>query len=422
MAQPTTTEMKQLIATYHYGFAGGSKNTSRLLNYLAKKEFAVDSFFFETPQYFKYTESDVKIHSGNDSKINSEVINVQQLASYALAEDIIAEARKHPDSIFFAANLFPYCNLLHEVKSIMIDSGERNPKLIIHPVGSDIWQIGTHMKHRVKWLIDSPLIDHVITYSQQFVEEIKTYYGVTRDILVLPPVLETSVFFPLSQIEKLNRRRFVGFTGEDFIIHHHSSMRKVKCPEVIVEIAVKAALVIDRKVKLIMVGPIPEEVISEKGWLLTEARSDYFKYVTVINNLVIYWTGILSDVSFLMQMADIELNSSLHDSFNIALMEAMGCGIPVVTSDVVGIAEHIINAGGGYCFNAKKIDFTELNAAVNHGKNLSTFFDINQAVELLDSLATNTEVAKQKGKAGAKYVIGEFNAEKVVEKFKQMIS
>ena len=415
--------MKQLISTYHHSFAGGSKNTSRLLHHLSKNGCEVDTYFFETPQYFTYTQSKVSVHTLGSDTIPTEVVDSQAIRNYLLTERIMNGINQETEAILFGANLFPYCNILLDAKSQLVQEGKSNPRLIIHPVGSDMWQIGTKLKPRVKWLLDNPLVDTVFTYSDSFVAEIKAYYHIQKDIHVLPPVLEKDKFFPISAAEKQQRRQELSFTQEDFIIHHHSSMRKIKCPELVLDIAIKAAQGIPAPCILIMTGPVPHELIKslDLGFQSLPGHP-HFQHLSRLPNLTVYWTGILADVSYLMQTADMELNASLHDSFNLSLMEAMACGLPVVTSDVVGIAPHVLKSGGGFCFPVKKLNFDELNRVLDTNEAKQAIFDLDYAVEVIRTIAGDRPGAHLKGLAGAAYVAEEFGIEKAAQIFHQFIS
>jgi glycosyltransferase involved in cell wall biosynthesis len=295
-----------------------------------------------------------------------------------------------------------------------------NPRLIIHPVGSDIWQIGPQIKSRVKWLLDSPFVDSILTYSNCFINEIKEYYNIEKQIHVLPPVLEKEKFFQINENVKFDRKVELGFDNEDFIIHHHSSMRKIKCPEIILDIVIKAATRMQRKCILIMAGPIPKDLLKSLNLnLMKLSHLSHFKYKSICKNLTVYWTGIETEVEYLLQISDVELNASLHDSFNISLLEAMACGVPVVTSDVVGISEHILKSNSGYCFPTIKLNFDDLNIALQQEK--YKYFDIDYAIDSILAIERNTIKAHSMGEDGARYVQKEFSFENASKEFHKHI-
>ncbi|MFP5041621.1 glycosyltransferase family 4 protein [Parasediminibacterium sp. JCM 36343] len=411
---------KNIISAFHHQFAGGSKSTSRLLHYLSQNGHTVDVFAFETPQYFTYTKSTVRTHILGMDNVNSEVIDKSLLKNYLFTEKIMSSLLKTDNPVLFGANLFPYCNILLDAKIQMQHQKNIATKLIVHPVGSDIWQVGSQMKSRVKWLLENPQVDSVITYSHTFIDEIKEYFDIDREMNVVPPVLEREIFYPLNELKISERRKLLGMNDDVFIMHHHSSMRKIKCPEIILDIAQKAAQGIADKCILVMTGPIPYDTISRLHLKSTKIN-DVFIYKTELRNLIVYWTGIISNVEYVMQISDVELNASLHDSFNLALMEAMACGIPVVTSDEVGIGNHIGKANGGVCFPVKKLKFDELNNVLKSGNSKNHLFDIDYAVSAIINIARNRVAARLDGQEAARYVSEEFSFDNVAREFYKYI-
>lgn len=414
---------RNIISTYHHSFAGGSKNTSRLLHYLSLHKYNISAYFFETPQYFTYTESPVRTHILGSSLIHSEVIDSNLIKNYSITDKIIQEIEFTVDPILFGANLVPYCNILLDAKIQIKQLYKKDPTLIVHPVGSDIWQVGTQIKSRIKWMLENPLINAIVTYSANFISEIKDYFDIQRNIHVLPPVLEKERFFPLSAVEATERRKMLGLNDDIFLIHHHSSMRRIKCPEIILEIAICVSQMVPEKCVLIMTGPIPhDEITSMNLNLVSLTANDVFSYKTELKNLTIYWTGVLSDVENILQISDVEINASLHDSFNIALMEAMACGVPVVTSDVVGISEHVKNANGGYCFPAKRLTFDELNNVLESESSKRHLFDIDSAISAIMEIAKDKTATKLRGQGVSKYVSEEFGLKKTLQQFEKLLT
>ena len=235
-------------------------------------------------------------------------------------------------------------------------------------------------------------------------------------------MLEKEKFFPLNQDEINQRRNDLGFKHEDFIIHHHSSMRKIKCPEIILETAKNVSELIPESCILIMTGPVPIEEIKLFNCNLVEINHKVFKYRTDIGKLTVFWTGVSSEVEYLLQISNVELNTSLHDSFNISLMEALACGIPVVTSDVVGISEHIRISDSGFCFPTKKLNFDELNKTLLSNDSKRKLFDIDYTVNAIIQLARDKNLAKKMGSSGANYVAETFDFSKAFNVFNKYLN
>jgi glycosyltransferase involved in cell wall biosynthesis len=59
-------------------------------------------------------------------------------------------------------------------------------------------------------------------------------------------------------------------------------------------------------------------------------------------------TGFLTDPKQTLAKSDIFLYYSYHDNFPIVILEAMACGLPVITNDVGAVSEIIENENNGY--------------------------------------------------------------------------
>lgn len=412
--------INKIVTTYHHSFAGGSKNTSRLLHFLSKRNYDIESYFFQIPQFFSYTNSSVLNNLFIDNN-SSEVIDDVFLKNYYSSEQILRAVKHEKDAVLFGANLFPYCNILLDTKIQLQMHQKKLPKLIIHPVGSDVWQIANGLTSRLKWLLDHPLVDNIITYSESFVNEIKQQYSITKNINIVPPIHEREVFFPLNEVTKIERKNELGLNDSVFIMHHHSSMRRIKCPEIVITIAQKAAQIITDKCALIMVGPIPFDKIANLN-LTKISHSTKFKYQSELDNLTIYWTDTLTDVQYTLQIADVELNASLHDSFNISLMEAVCCGVPVITSDIVGIRKHIDKSAGGICFPTKRLNFDELNKEINSSNSKEYLFDIDFAISALLEISNKKNSSHKQRMDAAMYFANEFGEDKTIAEFLKNIA
>lgn len=411
-----------LVTLYHNSFTGGSKNTQLLMSYLSNEGVEIESFFFKNPYHNLNLNENIISHTINKLDINNEVINEKLIRNYYYNNLILEKVRHKNNFSLFGEYLFPYCDILHDIKSQLINNYRKKPRLILHPAGSDIWQIGPQLRSKVKWLLDSPLVDNVFTYSCSFVNEIKEYYDVKKNIDVIPPILQKKIFYPLPSEKIVARKKSLGFNEEDFVIHHHSSMKRIKCPEIVVEISKKASELIKRKCILILSGPIQLETIKHLNLELIKIDDSlHFKYKTLFGNLLILWTGIIQSVEYLLQISDVEINSSLHDSFNISLMEAIACGVPVITSDIVGIKKHILKSEAGFCFPTKKLNFDELNKVISEYDTKRRCFDIDYAISLVLEIANKPLKSKEMGNRGAKYVERKFTAEKAIFDFTKFI-
>ena len=120
----------------------------------------------------------------------------------------------------------------------------------------------------------------------------------------------------------------------ELLLVHLSNFRSVKRP--VDTLRILAAVNAVRPARLLLIGDGPEmpSVLSEVERLHLHDR------VQLVGNQI--------DVQTLLAPCDVFLLPSAEESFGLAALEAMACGVPVVTSDAGGLAELVENGQGGY--------------------------------------------------------------------------
>lgn len=108
----------------------------------------------------------------------------------------------------------------------------------------------------------------------------------------------------------------------------------------------------------------------------------------------IEFTGALSGIDGVLEDADLFLNCSYHDNFPIVILEAMACGLPVLTNEVGAVSEIISNERDGY---------------------IAPNDDIY--LEYLLKLINNVDLRAKAGKNGRETIEANFNLGKVVNRY-----
>jgi len=261
-----------------------------------------------------------------------------------LSENIIRAVREkyseRAEITIWGTYLFPFAHAALIAKQALISDGYK-VRLVVSPAGSDIWQLGPHLRNTAEHILFAPEVDGRLTYTRQFAEEINGMFGRSAEIATIYPIMDTQRFRPVTAEEKLRRRGTLGIHPEDFVVCCHCNMRPVKRPEVVMEIARRASAEMGgRRLLLLMVGPLAD-LLREAGEVST-SQYDYFEVKS---------TDVVSRVEDFLTVSDVELNWSAHDSFCGSLMEAMGCGLPVVSTEVVGIGPEVLASGCGRLFH-----------------------------------------------------------------------
>ena len=135
---------------------------------------------------------------------------------------------------------------------------------------------------------------------------------------------------------------------EERIITHISNFRAIKrIPDV-----VKVFNKIQKEIpaKLMMVGEGPEK---EKAEILCEELG--------ISDKVIFF-GNSNDIDKILCYTDLFLLPSETESFGLAALEAMACGVPVISSNSGGLPEVNFSGISGYLSNVGDVDDMAKNA------------------------------------------------------------
>ncbi|MDR1877353.1 MAG: N-acetyl-alpha-D-glucosaminyl L-malate synthase BshA [Flavobacteriaceae bacterium] len=186
--------------------------------------------------------------------------------------------------------------------------------------GTDITLVGKHpiYKSGVEFSINQS--DYITAVSHSLKKDSYEVFDIKKEIEVIPN------FIDISSVKKSTpciRRNFV--EEEEKLLIHVSNLRKIKRLDDVISIF----NLVQKKIrsKLLIVGEGPETETIEH--LTTEYHlEDKIKTF-----------GKIQDVQSLLSIADLFLLPSEHESFGLSALEAMACGIPVISSNVGGITE-----------------------------------------------------------------------------------
>jgi N-acetyl-alpha-D-glucosaminyl L-malate synthase BshA len=214
--------------------------------------------------------------------------------------------------------------------------------------GTDITLIGQDPSFApvVTWSINES--DGVTAVSNYLRQETYDHFEVTNGIEVIPNFIDTDRFY---RQNKEHFKQALCPNGEKVIVHV-SNFRPVKNTKQVVEIFHR--LQDDTPdVKLLLVGDGPERVPTER-----KARE----------------LGVFDDIRFLgkqdpieeiLSIADVFLMPSDSETFGLAALEAMACGVPTVVSDVGGLPELVEDDETGYLCPVDDVDaFTDRTRAL----------------------------------------------------------
>jgi N-acetyl-alpha-D-glucosaminyl L-malate synthase BshA len=241
--------------------------------------------------------------------------------------------------------------------------------------GTDITLIGSDPSYLkiVKFSIEKS--DGVTAVSQYLANKTYETFTVNNHIEVIPNFVPDN-FLKVSQ-QKATQSHFR--KSDETVLTHISNFRPLKRVFDLVDIMEK--LVKKHKVKLLMVGDGPDRSRMEQIC----RQKKLCKYITFL--------GKQENVENVLACTDIFVLPSEEESFGLALLEAMACGVPCVSTNAGGLKEVNIHGETGFM-----VDIGDIDGFVEH----------------LDLLISDRELRIKLSKNARHVAITNYNSDKIV--------
>jgi len=258
------------------------------------------------------------------------------LYSLSLASKMVEVAEFEKLDLLHVHYAIPHATSAYLAKEMM--SKNRDLKIFTTLHGTDITLVGLEPSFLplVKFSIEKS--DGVTAVSRFLKEKTITNYSCEVDIEVIPNFVDTNLFKPQ---DNSDFRKAIAPNGEKILVHT-SNFRPVKRVSDTIKIFEKVQKEIPSK--LILVGDGPDRSECEKLSRQLDL-CDKVKFLGKQEGLV----EILSS-------SDIFLIPSQSESFGLAALEAMACGLPVVSSSVGGLPELVRHNESGFIAEIGDVD------------------------------------------------------------------
>jgi len=200
--------------------------------------------------------------------------------------------------------------------------------------GTDITLVGSDRSYLPITRFSIEESDAVTAISDYLRNVTLQEFGIKRPVEVIPNFVNCDVFEPAG--ESCRRSQFA--RDDEKVLVHLSNFRPVKRVSDVVEIFARVRASIPAK--LLLIGDGPDRARAE--WLVTDKD---------LKGDVIF-LGKQNQVQDLLNCADVMLLPSQLESFGLAALEAMACGVPAICSRVGGLPEVIRDGVEGYLVDA----------------------------------------------------------------------
>lgn len=308
----------------------------------------------------------------------------------ALASKMIDVARHEHLDLLHVHYAIPHATSALLARQILASKGINIPVVTtLH--GTDITLIGKDPSFK-------PVVEHAIDTSNGVTavsdwlrRETYSSFDVTKEIDVIPNFVDTERF---KRVPKDHFKRAIAPEGEKLMVHV-SNFRKVKRAVDVVEVfaclhaegiwpEADARHGQPGGVKLLMVGDGPDRPACE-----SRARE-----LGVWHD--VRFIGKQEPVEEILSIADLFMMPSGSETFGLAALEAMACGVPVVSTDIGGLPELNIDDETGY---------------------LRPLGDVEGMTDAARRILTDPELHGRMAAAARKRAVDEFELDSIVPRY-----
>lgn len=206
-----------------------------------------------------------------------------------------------------------------------------NCKIVTTLHGTDITVLGydPSLTDAIRFGIERS--DAVTAVSNALVQETYQLIQPEKEIIPIYNFIDERIF---KKISSSHLKEEYGIRSDEKVIIHVSNFRSIKrVPDVV---KVFARIFEKMPAKLLLVGDGPEMTVVSK--LVSDLGLDEG----------VFFLGKQDNLEELYSISDLMLLLSQKESFGLALLEAMACGVPCIGTNVGGIPEVIQNGVNGF--------------------------------------------------------------------------
>ncbi|MBL7705523.1 MAG: N-acetyl-alpha-D-glucosaminyl L-malate synthase BshA [Taibaiella sp.] len=239
----------------------------------------------------------------------------------ALVSTMVSVVNNYDLDVLHVHYAIPHASSAYFAQQILKDAGKNIPYITtLH--GTDITLVGRDKTYAPIVTFSLNQSTAITAVSHNLKQETLSNFNIQKEIDVIYNFVDVQRF---QRKEKEHFKRMIAPNGER-IITHVSNFRKVKRVDDVIKIFEKIRKEVPSK--LIMIGDGPERTEAE------ELVKQFCNLQTDVRFL-----GKQEQVEEIFSISDLFLLPSAYESFGLAALEAMACGIPVISSNAGGLPE-----------------------------------------------------------------------------------
>ncbi len=255
----------------------------------------------------------------------------------ALASTLVNTIKNNDLDLLHVHYAIPHASSAYFARQMLKKEGRDIPFITtLH--GTDITLVGKDSTYGSVVTFSINESDAITAVSENLRAETLRSFDIEKPIKVIPNFVDGKRFF---KKEKDHFKKMIAAENERILVHV-SNFRKVKRVEDVIRIFAKVSQNIPSK--LLMIGDGPERQNAE----------DLCRKLNICHN--IRFLGKQEQMEEIFNVSDLFLLPSEYESFGLAALEAMACGVPVISSNTGGLPEINIHGETGFLSNVGDVD------------------------------------------------------------------
>ena len=308
-------------------YGGSGVVATELGKALAKRGHRVHFISYSMPFRLGHIAENISFH---EVTVNTYPLFEYPPYSLALTSKMVDVVQHENLDLLHMHYAIPHATSALLSRQILDTQGERVP-IVTTLHGTDITLVGQDPSFRpvVNYSINQS--DGVTAVSEYLRHETCQHFDIGCDIDVIPNFIDTERFH---RAQKDHFKQALCPDGEKVMVHVSNFREAKRAPEVVEVFSKLRAEGFD--LKLLLVGDGPDRMPTER---LARERGVYDD---------VRFLGKQEPVEEILSIADVFLMPSGSETFGLAALEAMSCGVPVVASDIGGLPELVVDGETGY--------------------------------------------------------------------------
>lgn len=255
----------------------------------------------------------------------------------ALASTLVNVINNNDLDVLHVHYAIPHASSAYFARQMLRKQGKDIPFITtLH--GTDITLVGKDSTYGCVVTFSINESDAITAVSENLRAETFKSFAIEKEIHVIPNFVDANRFHLTN---KEHFKKMLAPNGER-ILAHVSNFRKVKRVEDVLAVFQKVREKMPSK--LLMIGDGPERQTAE----------DLCRRLDICND--IRFLGKQDQMEEILNIADLFLLPSQYESFGLAALEAMACGVPVISSNAGGLPEINIQGKTGFLAEVGDVD------------------------------------------------------------------